>query len=133
MSTYVQNPNRLTKEQLRQYLLKHNVTLPSPESRKQVFIDLYRKHILKEKEIVDLNFSSEDDEEAVSVKNRKVYSIFYMFYFELLIFKFKLYFIGLVGLIKSMSPKQRHTSRGCTSQQSILANTGDLADTTSRR
>ena len=83
MSTNVQNPNRLTKEQLRQYLLKHNVTLPSPESRKQVFIDLYRKHILKEKEIVDLNFSSEDDEEAVSVKNRKVYSIFYMSDFEL--------------------------------------------------
>lgn len=40
------DPNRMTKEELKRELVSHSVDLPSPSSRKGVYVSLYRQHVL---------------------------------------------------------------------------------------
>ncbi|KAM4701625.1 LEM domain-containing protein 1 [Discoglossus pictus] len=64
MPSSVGSHSQLSKDQLKNVLISHNVPLPQGDQKKEVYLQLYLKHILtKEKEAGD--FSS-DDEEPVS-------------------------------------------------------------------
>ena len=65
MTSIVSDPTSLTKDKLKKELAKFDVGLPSPDARKDVYVELYRRHILKETG----EFSSDED---LSPKLRRV-------------------------------------------------------------
>jgi len=66
----VSDPNILTKDRLKDELQKHNITLPRSDSKKSVYVDLYKRELLDKRE--KLEFS--DDEIEFSSSKRKVKS-----------------------------------------------------------
>ncbi|KAE8623597.1 hypothetical protein XENTR_v10005671 [Xenopus tropicalis] len=53
--------SQLSKDQLKNLLISHNIPLPPSDQRKAVYLELYNKHIFpKDKEAVE--FSSDDEE-----------------------------------------------------------------------
>lgn len=61
MPVFIEDPTEFSKEQLRSALISHNVELPPGESRKEVYVDLYLKHV-RNKNSAD--FSSDDEDLA---------------------------------------------------------------------
>ena len=66
----VSDPNILTKDRLREELQKHNVTLPRSDSKKSVYVDLYKRELLDKRE--KLEFSDDDHEVTFSPPKRRV-------------------------------------------------------------
>ncbi|XP_075469872.1 LEM domain-containing protein 1 isoform X3 [Ascaphus truei] len=61
MPAHAGNPSQLSKHQLKSLLISHNVPLPRGDPKKQVYLQLYLKHVLTQnKEAAD--FSSEDED-----------------------------------------------------------------------
>lgn len=57
MTSTLSDPKSLTKDKLRKELERLDVALPPPDARKDAYVSLYRRHVLKEK----LEFSSDED------------------------------------------------------------------------
>ncbi|XP_013381753.1 emerin homolog 1-like isoform X1 [Lingula anatina] len=63
------DPNSLTKEKLRQELKLNDIELPGPDAKKDVYVELYRKHLLKTVQDSPLTeFSSDEEFEIVNQK-----------------------------------------------------------------
>ncbi len=76
MATLVSNPNTLTKDRLKAVLQEHNITLPSPSSKKDVYVQLYKTHLLTNKD--PLGFSSDDEVVLPSPKRKvNIYNLMY--------------------------------------------------------
>ncbi|XP_048409179.1 lamina-associated polypeptide 2, isoforms beta/delta/epsilon/gamma-like isoform X2 [Stegostoma tigrinum] len=64
-----QDPSHLTKSRLKSELIAHNVRLPQREQKKEVYVQLYLKHITsKNKSELRADFSS-DEEDSSEVKS----------------------------------------------------------------
>ena len=48
MSSAVSDPTSLTKDKLRRELSKLDIDLPASDAKKEVYVDLYRTHILNQ-------------------------------------------------------------------------------------
>jgi len=55
------DPHTLTKAKLKEELKLRNIPLPKSDSLKQVYVDLYRKHIEQEEEVSVVEISTEDE------------------------------------------------------------------------
>ncbi|XP_067915775.1 thymopoietin a isoform X1 [Heterodontus francisci] len=64
MPEYLQDPSVLTKERLKSELIAHSVRLPLGEQRKDVYVQLYLKHLTPRNSGRSPDFSS-DEEESV--------------------------------------------------------------------
>ncbi|XP_060770955.1 thymopoietin b isoform X2 [Neoarius graeffei] len=71
MAEFLEDPSVLTKDKLKSELLANDVRLPSGEHRKDVYVQLYRKHltVLNKKHSPAETFSS-DDEITPVISNR---------------------------------------------------------------
>lgn len=71
MAEFLEDPTVLTKDKLKSELLANDVPLPSGEHRKDVYVQLYLKHltVLNKKHSQADTFSS-DDEITPVVSNR---------------------------------------------------------------
>ncbi|XP_044136506.1 thymopoietin isoform X6 [Bufo gargarizans] len=69
MSEYLEDPSLLTKEKLKNELIANNIVLPSGEQRKEVYVQLYRKH-LSSRNRATPEFSSDEEREATPVRSR---------------------------------------------------------------
>lgn len=73
MAQYHEDPAQLTKEKLKSELLANNVPLPSADSKKDVYVQLYLKNltVLNKKSIsAPDTFSSDEEMTAPLVSNR---------------------------------------------------------------
>lgn len=75
MAPITRNPETLTVQQLKTELQKKKVSIPV-RAKKDVYVDLYRKHILRES--AGFGFSSDEDEpprstRKVTVRRSQVY------------------------------------------------------------
>uniref|UniRef100_A0A8C7UPU7 LEM domain containing 1 n=1 Tax=Oncorhynchus mykiss TaxID=8022 RepID=A0A8C7UPU7_ONCMY len=61
MPVFVEDPAQFSKPRLKSELIAHNVTLPAVESKKQVYVELYLKHIVQ-KSAADFSSDEEDDD-----------------------------------------------------------------------
>uniref|UniRef100_A0A4W5P8F4 LEM domain containing 1 n=1 Tax=Hucho hucho TaxID=62062 RepID=A0A4W5P8F4_9TELE len=69
MPVFVDDPAQFSKPRLKSDLLAHNVTLPVAESKKQVYVKLYLKHI-SQKNAPDFSNDEEDyQQEVVEVQD----------------------------------------------------------------
>lgn len=59
MPVFVENPSQFSKQRLKSELISHNIELPPAGSDKQVFLEVYMKHI-GDKNTTD--FSSDEEE-----------------------------------------------------------------------
>ncbi|XP_072419970.1 lamina-associated polypeptide 2, isoforms beta/delta/epsilon/gamma-like isoform X1 [Chiloscyllium punctatum] len=67
-----QDPSYLTKSKLKSELIAHNVPLPQREQKKEVYVQLYLKHITsKNKSELRADFSS-DEEDSSEVKSTEL-------------------------------------------------------------
>ncbi|KAM3872058.1 LEM domain-containing protein 1 [Diretmus argenteus] len=64
MPVFVEDPAHLSKSRLRSDLIAHNVALPRAESKKEVYVGLYLKHI-DQKNAADFSSDEEDQVEKV--------------------------------------------------------------------
>ncbi|KAF0035713.1 hypothetical protein F2P81_011025 [Scophthalmus maximus] len=62
MPASVQDPALLSKSRLRSDLVAHNVKLPPAKSRKEVYVELYRRHVAR-KHAAEFSKTNDDDEE----------------------------------------------------------------------
>ncbi|XP_035378439.1 LEM domain-containing protein 1 [Electrophorus electricus] len=60
MPVFAEDPGQFSKQRLRSELISHNVELPSRESKKQVYVELYMKHVGNE---FTADFSSDDEDQ----------------------------------------------------------------------
>lgn len=66
MPPVVADPNRLTKEQLKRELSENGVDLPPSHAKKNVYVELYRQHILQSNsDRIGLSSDEEDNPESV--------------------------------------------------------------------
>lgn len=65
------DPNIFTKEQLKNELRTHGISLPPSDAKKSVYVELYRSEILDKTRSERLEFSS-DDEIELTASKRKV-------------------------------------------------------------
>ena len=75
MSVYASDPTKLTKSDLKTALIENSIDLPPSDARKDVYVELYRKHlsnILSPGSPARSEFSS--DEESETPKPLKVNS-----------------------------------------------------------
>ena len=73
MAEFLEDPSVLTKDKLKSELTANNVTLPSGEHKKEVYVQLYRKTltVLNKKSSPPDTFSSDEELPApVSNKSR---------------------------------------------------------------
>ena len=75
MPAIVSDPSTLTKQKLKADLHNFGVELPSSDSRKAVYVELYRQHVLALKAEFSREFSSDDDDDIGSTKKLKVWSL----------------------------------------------------------
>lgn len=67
------SPNSLTIDQLTRELKLRNVTLPKSSIRKEVLVDLYKKHVLSESVANSADvYSSDDDDPQQSINDSQV-------------------------------------------------------------
>ncbi|XP_041712299.1 lamina-associated polypeptide 2, isoforms beta/delta/epsilon/gamma isoform X6 [Coregonus clupeaformis] len=64
MPVFVEDPAQFSKPRLKSELIAHNVTLPAAENKKQVYVELYLKHI-SQKNVADFSSDEEDDQQDV--------------------------------------------------------------------
>ncbi|KAL6482769.1 hypothetical protein MHYP_G00076410 [Metynnis hypsauchen] len=60
MPVFVEDPTQFSKLRLKSVLISHNVELPPGENKKEVYVDLYMKHVWNKS---NADFSSDDDED----------------------------------------------------------------------
>ncbi|XP_071333041.1 LEM domain-containing protein 1 isoform X2 [Trachinotus anak] len=68
MPVFVEDPAHLSKSRLKSDLVAHNVELPPPRSKKDVYVRLYLKHIDR-KNAADFSSDEEDEVQDVAGKN----------------------------------------------------------------
>ena len=61
MSDIVSDPTTLTKDKLKKELSRLNVRLPPSDARKDVYVELYREHVLPLLDKQVSEFSSDDE------------------------------------------------------------------------
>lgn len=61
MPVFVENPAQFSKHRLKSELISHSVELPPAESEKQVYLEVYMKHV-GNKNTAD--FSSDEEEQV---------------------------------------------------------------------
>ncbi|XP_067913572.1 lamina-associated polypeptide 2, isoforms beta/delta/epsilon/gamma-like [Heterodontus francisci] len=67
-----QDPSHLTKSRLKSELIAHNVSLPQREQKKEIYVQLYLKHVTsKNKSELRADFSS-DEEDSSEVKSTEL-------------------------------------------------------------
>ncbi|XP_041440860.1 thymopoietin L homeolog isoform X3 [Xenopus laevis] len=69
MPEFLQDPSVLTKEKLKSELVANNVTLPSGEQRKDVYVQLYLQHLTSQNRATP-DFSSDEEREATPMRGR---------------------------------------------------------------
>ncbi|OCT87578.1 hypothetical protein XELAEV_18021275mg [Xenopus laevis] len=69
MPEFLQDPSVLTKEKLKSELVANNVTLPSGEQRKDVYVQLYLQHLTSQNSGTP-DFSSDEEREATPMRGR---------------------------------------------------------------
>uniref|UniRef100_A0A6I8Q0R9 Thymopoietin n=1 Tax=Xenopus tropicalis TaxID=8364 RepID=A0A6I8Q0R9_XENTR len=69
MPEFLQDPSVLTKDKLKSELVANNVTLPSGEQRKDVYVQLYLQHLTSQNRSTP-DFSSDEEREATPVRGR---------------------------------------------------------------
>ncbi|XP_072553458.1 LEM domain-containing protein 1 [Salminus brasiliensis] len=63
MPAFVEDPTQFSKQRLRSALISHNVELPPEESKKEIYLDLYLKHVWNKS---NADFSSDDEDQALN-------------------------------------------------------------------
>ncbi|TRY84770.1 hypothetical protein DNTS_027448 [Danionella cerebrum] len=61
MPVFVEDPTQFSKERLKAELIAHSVELPPPDSKKQVYIEFYLKHVKTN----NADFSSDEEEDQI--------------------------------------------------------------------
>ena len=61
MPVFVEDPTQFSKQRLKSVLISHNVELPPGENKKEVYLDLYMKHVWNKS---NADFSSDDEDQA---------------------------------------------------------------------
>lgn len=61
MPVFQEDPTQFSKLELKSALISHNVELPPGESKKEVYVDLYMKHVWDKS---NADFSSDDEDQA---------------------------------------------------------------------
>ncbi|XP_036448237.1 LEM domain-containing protein 1 [Colossoma macropomum] len=61
MPVFVEDPTQFSKQRLKSALISHSVELPPGESKKEVYVDLYMKHVWNKS---NADFSSDDEDPA---------------------------------------------------------------------
>ncbi|XP_063303233.1 thymopoietin isoform X5 [Pelobates fuscus] len=69
MPEFLEDPSVLTKEKLKTELLANNVSLPSGDQRKDVYVQLYLKHLTAKNRSTP-EFSSDDERESTPMRGR---------------------------------------------------------------
>ncbi|CAH2277612.1 thymopoietin isoform X2 [Pelobates cultripes] len=69
MPEFLEDPSVLTKEKLKTELLANNVSLPSGDQRKDVYVQLYLKHLTAKNRSTP-EFSSDDERESTPLRGR---------------------------------------------------------------
>lgn len=69
MPEFLQDPSGLTKDKLKSELVANNVSLPSGEQRKEVYVKLYLQHLTTRNRGTP-EFSSDEEREATPVRSR---------------------------------------------------------------
>lgn len=69
MPEFLQDPSVLTKDKLKSELVANNVSLPSGEQRKDVYVQLYLQHLTARNRGTP-DFSSDEEREATPVRGR---------------------------------------------------------------
>ncbi|XP_040264236.1 thymopoietin isoform X4 [Bufo bufo] len=69
MAEYLEDPSLLTKEKLKNELIANNIALPSGQQPKDVYVQLYLKH-LSSRNRATPDFSSDEEREATPVRSR---------------------------------------------------------------
>lgn len=69
MPEFLEDPSVLTKDRLKNELVANNVTLPSGEQRKDVYVQLYLQHLTSRNRGAP-DFSSDEEKEATPVRAR---------------------------------------------------------------
>ncbi|XP_067860702.1 lamina-associated polypeptide 2, isoforms beta/delta/epsilon/gamma-like [Heptranchias perlo] len=64
MPEYLEDPSVLTKERLKSELIAHSVSLPLGDQRKDVYVQLYLKHLTARNSSPSPDFSSDEEENA---------------------------------------------------------------------
>ncbi|TSM04896.1 Lamina-associated polypeptide 2, isoforms beta/delta/epsilon/gamma [Bagarius yarrelli] len=68
MPVFVENPAQFSKQRLKSELICHNVKLPPAESDRQVYLQVYMKHVGDKN---NADFSSDDEEQVQNAKEEK--------------------------------------------------------------
>ncbi|XP_029290294.1 thymopoietin b [Cottoperca gobio] len=73
MAEFLEDPSVLTKDKLKNELAANNVALPTGEHKKEVYVQLYLKHLtaLKDKKMPPVDIFSSDDESPPPVVSNK--------------------------------------------------------------
>lgn len=66
MPVFLDDPSQLSISRLKSDLIAHNVRLPPAKSRKEVYVELYLRHV-DQKKAVDFSCDEEDEVEDVAV------------------------------------------------------------------
>lgn len=74
MNSIVSDPTTLTKDKLKRELSKRDIKLPPSDAKKDVYVELYRLHVLKQTS----EFSA--DEAEINQQQRRVSSHLIVFY-----------------------------------------------------
>ncbi|XP_053320482.1 thymopoietin isoform X3 [Spea bombifrons] len=69
MPEFLEDPSVLTKDKLKTELVANNVSLPSGEQRKDVYVQLYLKHLTSRNRGTP-DFSSDEEREATPIRGR---------------------------------------------------------------
>uniref|UniRef100_A0A8C5PQE1 Thymopoietin n=1 Tax=Leptobrachium leishanense TaxID=445787 RepID=A0A8C5PQE1_9ANUR len=69
MPEFLEDPSALTKDKLKTELLANNVSLPSGEQRKDVYVQLYLKHLTARNRGTP-DFSSDEEKESTPMRGR---------------------------------------------------------------
>ncbi|KAL3064641.1 hypothetical protein OYC64_000813 [Pagothenia borchgrevinki] len=70
MSLFMEDPAHFSKSRLKLDLVAHNVVLPPTKSRKEIYVDLYLKHIAQ-KNAGDFSSDDEDQEQDLADKEEE--------------------------------------------------------------
>lgn len=70
MPEFLEDPSVLTKDKLKSELLANSVALPAGDQRKDVYVQLYRKHLTVRNKGKSRDFSSDEEKEATPARGR---------------------------------------------------------------
>lgn len=75
MPVFVEDPAQFSKLRLKSELIAHNITLPVAESKKQVYVGLYLKHVAQ-KSAADFSSEEEDDGQVQDVGVSRLFNLY---------------------------------------------------------